>query len=72
MQDQASRSEAAFPPAPAPPTSTTLQDEQFRFGGIDARLVHHWGRGNAFTVGVTGYESDAPFRQWSTPDLRVD
>ncbi|MEO7432287.1 MAG: TonB-dependent receptor [Dokdonella sp.] len=71
-QDQASRSEAAFPPANAAPTSTTLQDEQFRFGGIDARLVHHWGRGNAFTVGVTGYESDAPFRQWSTPNLRVD
>jgi Fe(3+) dicitrate transport protein len=71
-QDQASRSEAAYPPAATPPTTTTLQDEQFRFGGIDARVVHHWGRGNAFTVGITGYHSDAPFRQWSDSDLRVD
>jgi Fe(3+) dicitrate transport protein len=71
-QDQASRSEAAFPPSPAPPTSTTLQDEQFRFAGLDARIVHHWGRGNALTVGFTGYHSDAPFRQWNAGDLDVD
>ncbi|MEP7042879.1 MAG: TonB-dependent receptor [Dokdonella sp.] len=70
-QDQASRSEAASPPA-NPPTTTTLQDEQFRFGGVDARVVHHWGHGNAFTVGITGYHSEAPFRQWSSTDLRVD
>lgn len=70
-QDQASRSEATSPPA-APPTSTTLQDEQFRFAGLDARIVHHWGQGNAFTVGITGYHSDAPFRQWSSTNLDVD
>jgi Fe(3+) dicitrate transport protein len=66
-QDQASRSQDR-----APATTSTLQDEQFRFTGIDARLVHHWGRGNAFTIGTTGYWSDAPFRQWTddtfTPD----
>jgi Fe(3+) dicitrate transport protein len=70
-QDQGSRSEAAAPPA-APPTSTTLQDEQFRFAGVDARVVHHWGSGNALTVGFTGYHSDAPFRQWNASDLSVD
>ncbi len=71
-QDQASRSEAAFVPPAPPPGSTTLQDEQFRFSGLDARLLHKWGRGNAFTVGTTLYTSDAPFRQWTAADLGVD
>lgn len=66
-QDQASRSQDR-----APATTSTLQDEQFRFTGIDARVVHHWGSGNAFTIGTTAYYSDAPFRQWTdntfTPD----
>jgi len=63
-QDQASRSQDR-----APATTSTLQDEQFRFTGIDARIVHHWGQGNAFTMGTTGYWSEAPFRQWTDPTL---
>lgn len=64
-QDQASRSQDRS----AAPTTTTLQDEQFRFSGLDARLVRHWGLGNAFTVGTTLYHSDAPFRQWDNLGL---
>ncbi len=60
-QDNASRSQDRG----NPPTTATVQDDQFRFAGLDARLVHHWGRGNAFTVGTTLYHSDAPFRQWT-------
>ncbi|MEO5561531.1 MAG: TonB-dependent receptor [Dokdonella sp.] len=67
-QDQASRSQDRG----AAPTTATLQDEQFRFTGVDARVVHHWGRGNAFTVGTTFYHSDAPFRQWGTIGLSPD
>lgn len=67
-QDQASRAQDRG----AAPTTTTLQDDQFRFGGIDARAVHHWGRGNAFTIGTTLYHSDAPFRQWSALGLDAD
>ncbi|HKE48331.1 MAG TPA: TonB-dependent receptor [Rhodanobacteraceae bacterium] len=66
-QDQASRSQDR-----APATTSTLQDEQFRFTGIDARLVHHWDRGNAFTIGTTAYWSDAPFRQWTDPTFTPD
>ncbi|WP_395680056.1 TonB-dependent receptor family protein [Dokdonella sp.] len=51
------------------PTTATLQDDQFRFTGVDARVVHHWSRGNAFTVGTTIYHSDAPFRQWTDDTL---
>jgi len=64
-QDQASRSQDRG----SPPTTATLQDEQFRFTGLDARVVHHWGRGNAFTIGTTLYHSDAPFRQWGEDNL---
>ncbi|MGH8041584.1 MAG: TonB-dependent receptor family protein [Rudaea sp.] len=67
-QDQASRSQDRG----AAPTTATLQDEQFRFAGIDARLVHHWGYGNALTVGTTLYHSDAPFRQWDDFGLASD
>ena len=71
-QDQASRSEAGYIAPALPPISTTLQDEQFRFTGLDARLLHRWGKGNAFTVGTTLYTSDAPFRQFTASDLTVD
>ncbi|MGA9420761.1 MAG: TonB-dependent receptor [Rhodanobacteraceae bacterium] len=67
-QDQASRSQDRG----AMPTNSTLQDEQFQFKGVDARFVHHWGRGNAFTAGTTLYHSDAPFRQWEDAGLSPD
>jgi Fe(3+) dicitrate transport protein len=67
-QDNAARSQDRG----NPPTTATVQDDQFRFGGLDARLVHHWGRGNAFTVGTTYYHSDAPFRQWTDGTLSPD
>jgi len=67
-QDQASRSQDRGPA----PTTSTLQDDQFRFRGVDARLLHRWGRGNAFTIGTTLYGSDAPFRQWTEAGLAPD
>lgn len=67
-QDQASRAQDRG----AAPTTTTLQDEQFRFTGIDARMVHHWGRGNAITAGTTLYHADSPFRQWDVLGLDSD
>ncbi len=71
-QDLASRSASgALAPQP-PPTSTTLQDEQFRTGGADLRLRRKWGKGNAFTVGTTLFHGDDPFRQWTSSDLYAD
>lgn len=71
-QDNASRAQDRSPSPNVPPTTSTLQDDQFRFGGLDARLLHRWGRGNALTVGTTVYHSDAPFRQWTEQGLRPD
>lgn len=71
-QDLASRSAAnALPPQPLP-TSTTLQDEQFRTTGADLRLRKKWGQGNAFTIGTTLFHGNDPFRQWTSSDLYVD
>jgi len=67
-QDNASRAQDRG----AAPTTATLQDDQFRFYGIDARMLHRWGRGNALTVGTTMYHSDAPFRQFTTDGLTPD
>ncbi|HET9032162.1 MAG TPA: TonB-dependent receptor [Dokdonella sp.] len=64
-QDNASRSQDRGPA----PTTATVQDDQFRFYGLDARALHRWGRGNALTVGTTMYHSDAPFRQFIADNL---
>lgn len=70
-QDLSSRAANGFVPPQPPPSSTVLQDEQFRFSGLDLRLRHKWGRGNAFTIGAVAYRADAPFRQWTDNDLAV-
>jgi Fe(3+) dicitrate transport protein len=71
-QDLASRSASGALAPQRPPASTTLQDEQFRTTGVDARLRKKWGRGNAFTLGTVLFHGDDPFRQWTSPDLYVD
>jgi len=71
-QDLASRSASgALAPQP-PPSSTTLQDEQFRTSGADLRLRKKWGRGNAFAIGITLFHGDDPFRQWTSSNLYLD
>ena len=64
-QDLHARAAGASPA----PISTTLQDDIFRSEGLDMRLRDRWGRGNAFTVGVEAYHDNAPFRQWTSPDI---
>ncbi|WP_329742304.1 TonB-dependent receptor family protein [Dyella sp. A6] len=71
-QDLGSRSANASLPSAPPPSSTTLQDEQFRTIGTDVRLRHSWGHGNAFSVGAVLFHGDDPFRQWTSTDLSVD
>ncbi len=75
-QDLASRAANAttapdLAPQP-PPSTTTLQDEQFRTQGLDMRIRKSWGRGNAFTAGVVAFHGNDPFRQWTVTDLYVD
>lgn len=55
--------------AGATPATTTLQDEHFRNQGLDVRARKRWGRGNAFTFGITGTHSDAPFQQFTSRNI---
>jgi Fe(3+) dicitrate transport protein len=55
--------------ASAKPATTTLQDERFHNQGLDLRARKRWGRGNAFTFGVTGTHSDAPFQQFTSANI---
>lgn len=71
-QDLAARSAASSLPPRSLPTSTTLQDEQFRTSGADLRLRKKWGKGNAFTIGTMLFHGDDPFRQWTSSNLTVD
>jgi Fe(3+) dicitrate transport protein len=57
---------AAAGPAPA---TTTLQEEKFRGEGVDLRARKRWGRGNAFTFGMTASHDDAPFQQFTSSDI---
>jgi Fe(3+) dicitrate transport protein len=68
-QNLATRSAAAQAAGAPPPATTTLQSELFRSEGADVRLVDHWGRGNALTIGAVAYHDNAPFRQWTSPDI---
>ncbi|MDA3914971.1 TonB-dependent receptor plug domain-containing protein, partial [Oleiagrimonas sp.] len=71
-QDLASRSASGSLAPQPPPSSTTLQDEQFRTQGLDVRMRHKWGQGNAFTVGTVLFHGNDPFRQWTSSNLYVD
>ena len=58
------------PAGPAPAT-TTLVDEDFNSEGADVRFRKKWGRGNALTFGTVLYHDDAPFRQWTSTDIKA-
>lgn len=55
--------------AGAHPTTTTLQDDEFRSQGLDWRFRKRWGKGNALTFGTVLYHDDAPFRQWTSTSI---
>ncbi len=61
----------ALPPQP-PPSSTTLQSEQYRTQGMDLRVRKKWGHGNAFTAGAVLFHGNDPWRQWTFSNLYVD
>ena len=71
-QDLDSRTANSLSATGAPPSSTTVQEEEFFNVGGDLRLRKDWGRGNALTFGGVVYHDDAPFRQWASTDLYAD
>lgn len=49
------------------PQGATLSQQRFHYTGLDGRLVEHWGRGNALTVGYTAYGSASPWNEFLDP-----
>ncbi len=73
-QEIDSRSAGNLSPTGVPPSSTTVQDEDFNNGGADVRFRKNWGedtifKGSALTFGGVVYHGDAPFTRFRNPDI---
>jgi Fe(3+) dicitrate transport protein len=53
-------------------TSATIAAQRFHYTGLDGRFIHHYGRGNAFTVGYTAYTSTSPYHEFSSTNPLTD
>lgn len=70
-QDLIARSDtyavAAANSAPAA-IAGALSGQRFHFTGLDGRVLHRWGEGNALTVGYTAYISRSPYVEFTGAD----
>ena len=48
-----------------------FDDQTYRTLGVDMRLRHSFGRGNAFTMGLTADQDTSPRRQWLAANLEA-
>jgi Fe(3+) dicitrate transport protein len=72
-QDLITRSDAYNTTGAAPVgTSATVAGQKFHYTGLDGRFIHHYGRGDAVTVGYTAYYSDSPYTEFSSPNPQAD
>lgn len=71
-QDLVHRTANAFLPPQPPPTSTTIDNQKFRYSGLDTRVLRKWGEGSAFTAGFVAYDSTSPWKQTIDTDLHAD
>ncbi|HEY6515629.1 MAG TPA: TonB-dependent receptor [Steroidobacteraceae bacterium] len=53
-------------------TSATIAAQRFHYTGLDGRFIHHYDRGNAFTVGYTAYASTSPYHEFSSTNPLTD
>lgn len=70
--DRFSRRSGAFVPPAAAPTSTTIDEQQFRNLGYDLRYSLAWGDNHILTTGSSGYIGDSPRTQHRNSDLTSD
>jgi Fe(3+) dicitrate transport protein len=71
-QDLITRSDAYTTGAAPVGTSATVAGQKFHYTGLDGRFIHHYGRGDAVTVGYTAYYSDSPYTEFSSPNPQAD
>ncbi|HZO22569.1 MAG TPA: hypothetical protein VFB37_08690, partial [Steroidobacteraceae bacterium] len=53
-------------------TGGMLTGQRFHYTGLDGRLLHRWGSGNALTVGYTAYWSRSPYTESIDPNPLAD
>ncbi|OCW93261.1 TonB-dependent receptor [Alishewanella sp. HH-ZS] len=70
--DRFSRRSGAFVPPANPPSSTTVDEQQFRNLGYDLRYSLAWGENNILTAGTSGFSGDSPRTQHRNSDLTSD
>jgi Fe(3+) dicitrate transport protein len=63
---------STLPVATPVATATTIAGQRFHYTGLDGRFIHHYGRGNAFTVGYTAYASSSPYHEFSSTNPLAD
>jgi Fe(3+) dicitrate transport protein len=71
-QDLITRSDSYTTGAAPVGTSATVAGQKFHYTGLDGRFIHHYGRGDAVTVGYTAYYSDSPYTEFSSPNPQAD
>lgn len=67
--DRLSRRTTNFVPPQAPPAFTTFDRQEFRFGGLDARVQHEWGADHTLTAGTMLYTVRSPREQSRAANL---
>lgn len=70
-QDLVTRSDTYSGSAPLA-TAATLSAQRFHYTGLDGRVLHRWGSGNALTVGYTAYSSRSPYDELRSRNPLVD
>ncbi|HEX3096718.1 MAG TPA: TonB-dependent receptor plug domain-containing protein, partial [Usitatibacter sp.] len=68
-QDLARRTAAAAVAPQPQPATTVVEDQRFRYTGLDVRWLQRWSRANAFTAGAVLYDSTSPWRQYVSGNL---
>jgi Fe(3+) dicitrate transport protein len=68
--DRLSRRSAQFTDPANEPSTTAIDEQQFRNYGIDLRAALAWGDGNVFTAGATAYQNDSPRTRHVSENIR--
>lgn len=69
--DRLSRRTTNFVAPQPPPTFTQFDRQQFRFGGVDARIQHEWGSNHTLTAGSMLYSVRSPREQSRSVNLQA-
>lgn len=71
-QDRFSRRSAAFIDPVDEPSTTNIDQQEFKTYGLDLRYAQKWNSTHVLTVGTMAYTTDSPRTRFVSPDIRSD